>query len=71
VVAILLGVGTTPASRPGAPRAVVVRAGDTLWEVAARWAPDGIDRRAYVDALIELNDLSGMPVAGQMILLPR
>jgi nucleoid-associated protein YgaU len=71
IVATLLAGGTAPASRPGAPRAVVVAAGDTLWGIADRYAPDGIDRRAYVDALIEINELVGMPRAGQRIVLPR
>ena len=71
IVATLLAGGTAPASRPGAPRAVVVEAGDTLWGIAERYAPDGIDPRAYVDAVIELNELPGMPRAGQQIVLPR
>jgi hypothetical protein len=71
VVATLLAGGTAPASRPGAPHSVVVDAGDTLWGIAERFAPGGIDRRAYVDALIELNELSGVPRAGQRIVLPR
>jgi nucleoid-associated protein YgaU len=71
VAATLLAGGTAPASRPGAPRAVVVEAGDTLWGIAERYAPDGIDTRAYVDAVIELNDLDGAPVAGRRLILPR
>ncbi|HVM33845.1 MAG TPA: peptidoglycan-binding protein LysM [Actinomycetota bacterium] len=71
VMMSLLGGGTSVASRPGAPRAVTLEAGDTLWEVAGRYAPDGIDRRAYVDALIELNRLEGMPPAGRRIRLPH
>ncbi|HVM34385.1 MAG TPA: peptidoglycan-binding protein LysM [Actinomycetota bacterium] len=71
VVMSLLGGGTSVASRPGAPRAVTLEAGETLWEVAGRYAPEGIDRRAYVHALIELNGLAGMPRAGQRIRLPR
>jgi Tfp pilus assembly protein FimV len=71
VTATLLAGGTAPASRPGAPRAVVVHAGDTLWGIAARYSPDGIDKRAYVDALVALNELSGVPRAGQRIVLPR
>ena len=66
------GVGNTaPASVAGAPRAVRLQAGDTLWDVAARYAPSGIDTRAYVDELIELNGLSGAPAAGAKIKLPK
>ncbi|HZA40357.1 MAG TPA: LysM peptidoglycan-binding domain-containing protein [Actinomycetota bacterium] len=71
VVATLLAGGSAPASRPGAPRAVVVESGGTLWGIAQRYAPEGIDKRAYVDAVVELNDLSGPPRAGQRIVLPR
>jgi hypothetical protein len=71
VIATLLAGGTAPASRPGAPRAVVVEPGGTLWGIAQRYAPEGIDKRAYVDAVIELNDLPGAPHAGQRIVLPR
>jgi LysM domain len=71
VVLTLLGGGTAPASRPGAPRAVVVQGGQTLWALSARYAPDGIDVRAYIDAVIALNDLSGPPVVGQRLRLPR
>jgi hypothetical protein len=49
----------------------VVHSGDTLWGIAERYAPDGIDKRAYVDALADLNELSGVPRAGQRIVLPR
>jgi len=66
------GVGNTaPASVAGAPRAVRLQAGETLWDVAARYAPASIDRRAYVDELIELNGLSGAPSVGAKIHLPK
>lgn len=60
-----------PASRPGAPKAVVLQAGDTLWDVAGRYAPDSVDTRAYVDALLEINHLQGAPSAGMRLKLPR
>ena len=71
VVATLLGGGTGVASRPGAPRAVVVDAGQTVWDIARAHAPSGTDPRAYVDAVIDLNDLDGAPEAGQRLRLPR
>ena len=65
------GTGNTAVvSAEGAPKSVVVAEGQTLWELAAAYAPDGIDKRAYVDALLELNKLSGPPAAGAKISLP-
>ncbi|NEK92618.1 LysM peptidoglycan-binding domain-containing protein [Modestobacter muralis] len=38
---------------------VVVRSGDTLWSIAGDVAPDQ-DRRAVVDAIVELNGLDSV-----------
>lgn len=54
-----------------APRAIVVQAGDTLWAIAERYAPEGADPRAYVGTLIALNGLDGGLVAGERLELPR
>jgi hypothetical protein len=79
VVAVVVG-GTLAAAGPGgsplasaegAPRAVVIRPGQTLWDVAERHAPEGVDLRAYVDALIEINGVETTVGAGQRIRLPR
>jgi Tfp pilus assembly protein FimV len=77
-LAVVLGVilgggsgGTAVASKPGAPRAVVLRPGDTLWSIATEFAPDGIDPRSYVHALEQLNGLEGAPRAGMQLTLPR
>lgn len=59
------------ASAPGAPDAVVLRQGDTLWDVAVRYAAEGSDPRAYVYALEQLNGLSGPPPAGLSLHLPK
>ena len=54
-----------------APRAITIQSGQTLWSVAERYAPDGVDPRAYVDAVLALNHLAGPPVAGAVVRLPR
>lgn len=59
------------AGSAGAPRAITVHPGQTLWGIADRYAPDGVDPRAYVDAVLTLNHLSAPPVAGERIRLPR
>lgn len=63
--------GRAVASRPGAPRHVLIRPGQTLWDLAERYAPRGIDPRAYVDAVSDLNDLDGGLPAGVRLRLPR
>jgi hypothetical protein len=65
--------GVAADERPSrATRTLIVRPGDSLWDVAAAHAPEGTDPRAYVDALVELNDLDGGAVpAGARLRLPR
>lgn len=63
--------GATVASAPGAPRSTALAAGESLWDVAERYAAPGTDPRAYVGALQDLNGLEGAPVAGRSIRLPR
>ena len=77
-LAIVLGVvlggggeGVAVASKPGAPRTVVLQPGDTLWSVATQYAPDGVDPRAYVDALERINGVDGGVRAGMQLTLPR
>jgi nucleoid-associated protein YgaU len=74
VLAALL-VGWAAASAPAPAKAshvtsVTVRAGDTLWAIATRVAPDR-DPRAEVDALRRANHLDGVDlVPGQVLRVP-
>ena len=63
--------GTAPAaSSQDAPRSVVVGQGDTLWDVAERYAPAHMDVRPYIDAILQKNGLSALPGEGTRIRLP-
>src|SRR6476659_8818262 len=56
-----------PASRASVPDAVTVRAGDTLWSIALRLAPQG-DPQAEVADLQRVNHLSGVAlVPGEVL----
>ena len=68
----LLG-GGQEATAPAAPqmrRTAVVQPGETLWDIAERHAPAGMDPRVYVSALEEANDLDSVLQAGARIRLP-
>jgi Tfp pilus assembly protein FimV len=66
------GPGSVSAASTGhGPRTVSIRPGQTVWSLAARYAADGVDPRAYVDAVLVLNHLDGPPQAGAVIRLPR
>jgi hypothetical protein len=73
LVLVLLGSGggTAEAAHSGTPRAVVLRSGQTVWDLAERYAPPSMDPRAFVDQVLELNHLEGAPGAGVRIRLPR
>lgn len=58
------------ASRAGAPETVVVEPGETLWDLAQRYAAGSTDPRAYVDRLIALNEVSGVAPPGTRLELP-
>lgn len=58
------------ASAPGAPKAVRIQPGDTIWGLAATYAPHA-DPRAFVDEVMRLNNLEGAPEVGTKVRLPR
>jgi hypothetical protein len=73
LILVLLGGGggTAEASHARGPRAVVMRSGQTIWDLARRYAPSTMDPRDYVDRVLEINHLGGVPGAGVRIRLPR
>ena len=64
------GQGADVASRPEAPASVTVQPGETLWEIAERYAPVDSDLRSYVAELVELNGGSELVYAGTDLKLP-
>jgi hypothetical protein len=61
--------GGVPAGASGEPVVYVVQPGDTLWAIAERFSPEGIDVRHTVD---RLSDAAGGALLqpGQRIVLP-
>ena len=61
--------GVAPAA-PKGKQAVVVYAGDTLWDIASKHAPEHVDVRSYLDAILELNQIGPVVDIGTRIRLP-
>lgn len=50
----------------------VVAAGDTLWDIAAEYVPDGEDVRPMVSAIKESSEISTSTIhPGQVLRIPR
>ncbi len=63
-------VGVGGAQEAYVSRTYVVRSGDTLWSIAARFAPS-TDPRVVVDAIASSNDVDpGALVPGQQLSIP-
>lgn len=62
--------GAAGSPQPVALHRYVVRAGDTLWSIAERIAPEGADPRPMIDEIEARNDLSGPLVPGQVLRVP-
>ena len=71
-VGVLVAASTGEAAAPAGPATtVVVRPGDTLWSIAARYAPSG-DAFATIEEIRRLNGLEGYTVfAGETLVLPH
>lgn len=71
LIVMLVGLfGHGDAPRTGGTAVVEVHAGDTLWDIAGRVAPDS-DPRAVVDQTVELNGLDeNVTQAGRLLLVP-
>ena len=67
----LFGAEAVSAPAPSDAAAVVVKPGDTLWEIADRWAPPGVDLRVMVRELVEVNELQSKTLQpGQVLQIP-
>jgi LysM repeat protein len=69
---VVLAAPASQAADPAGPApTVVVRSGDTLWSIAARYAPGG-DPFATIDEIRRLNGLTGYTIpVGVRLTLPR
>ena len=56
--------------RPDAPEVVTVQAGETVWDLAQRYASEGSDPRAVADEILELNGIQGVVAPGTQLRLP-
>lgn len=45
----------------------LVREGDTLWALAGRYCPKDMDRREWIEAVVDLNDMQDGLRAGDKI----
>ena len=73
VVALTLLGGGREATAPAAQQTkhvAIVQPGDTLWDIAERYAPEGMDPRVYVDFLVRTNDVGAVLQAGTKLRLP-
>ena len=48
----------------------IVQPGDTLWDIAERHAPQGMDPQVYVDFLVRANDIGAVLQPGMKLHLP-
>ena len=78
VIALILALGVTWAMRSEAApdgiveATVVVAPGETVWDIATQYVPDGTHPQAYVAEVLRANDLdAGAVQPGTVLRLPR
>ncbi|MGG4396323.1 LysM peptidoglycan-binding domain-containing protein [Paenibacillus thiaminolyticus] len=47
---------------------VLVQPGDSLWEIATEYKPNGMDTREYIYKIIQLNDLRGQTLQSGIVI---
>lgn len=73
VVGLTIFGGGQEATAPADPQGkqiATVQPGDTLWDIAERHAPEGMDTRVYVDFLVRTNDIGAVLQPGMKLRLP-
>jgi LysM repeat protein len=71
VILLLLASAVQATPDPAATTTYRVRGGDTLWQIAAEYGPDGMDRRDVVSIIERLNELdTGYLQIGQVLEIP-
>ena len=66
VAAVLLA-GASKVEREYSEDVVIVRSGDTLWNIADAYCPDDMDKRDYIRAIEVDNDCGADIMAGQIL----
>jgi nucleoid-associated protein YgaU len=71
VILLLLASAVQATPDPTQTTSYRIRGGDTLWQIAADYGPQGMDRRQVVSVIEHLNDLdAGTLQVGQVIEIP-
>lgn len=70
VILLLLASAVQATPDPTETTTYRVRGGDTLWQIAAEYGPQGMDRREVVGVIERLNDIDGYLQVGQLLEIP-
>lgn len=72
VLGAALATGSEADEAPVAPVSVVVRPGDTVYELAQQHRPAGVDTLSYAALVAEVNDVDARAILpGTVLLLPQ